>query len=374
MLAQHSTQDIVDSPDLQAQFSALTHHYSALAKSNGFEGLYTRCDPEVGLYAIIAIHSTQRGPAIGGCRCISYTLMQDAFEDAMRLGQAMSYKSALHHLPHGGAKAVLIRPAVIHNRQAYFQAFADFVESLEGRYLTSLDSGTETTDMDIISTHTEYVLGTTQQQIDPADSPSPYTALGVYKSIEAMSAYLSPKRALTDLRVCVQGVGHVGRLLTERLHAAGAHITVSDIDPDRAEFCRRHLGVDVVPHTQAHQVDCDIYSPCALGSVLNHTTIPELNCNAIVGAANNQLSDHLDALALQKRNILYAPDFLVSGGGLIHVASIYHDLTHDVTQSRINAIAPRLTQILMQAKKENRSPHQIACAQAEMSLSDPIAT
>lgn len=368
MLASHTIESQANAPDLAVQFKQLAERYTKLAQARGFEGLYTRCDPEIGLFAIVAIHSTTRGPAIGGCRCLPYASMDAAFEDALRLGKTMSYKAALHQLPHGGAKAVLIRPPKIHDRKAYFQAFADFVDTLEGRYLTSLDSGTETADLDIISTHTKHVLGTTHQQIDPADSPSPYTAIGAFESIQAVNAFLWPDRPLNNLHVCIQGIGHVGTYLAQLLHASGVQLTVVDIDSALTAHCQEHYGAQVALPDAAHRVQCDIFSPCALGNVLNAETIPEIAAAAVVGAANNQLSTQADAFALAERNILYAPDFLVSGGGLIHVASLYNQLGSDITQTRIKAIRPLLTQILEQAKMESRTPHHIASDLADLSL------
>jgi leucine dehydrogenase len=278
--------------------------------------LHIARDGATGMKAMVAIHDTRLGPAIGGCRFIEYDDERDAVIDALRLARGMTYKAALARLPHGGAKAVMIRPKKVFDRAAMFRAFGRFVDGLGGRYFTSEDSGTGLEDMEVVSTVTKQVVGTGAGSGDP----SPFTALGVRRGIEACVKLKLGRSSMEDIHVAVQGVGHVGYHLCKELHAQGAKLSVADIDPLKAERAQREFGANVVPLERIFDVECDVLSPCALGSALNDDTIPRLRCMVVAGAANNQLAESRHGDDLQSRGILYAPDYAINAGGLINVA------------------------------------------------------
>ena len=283
-----------------------------------YENVYFKVDKKTGLKAIIAIHSTKRGPTLGGCRCMHYPNTIAALKDAVRLSRAMTYKAALAGVPHGGGKAVLLAPDKIVDRRACFTAFARFVNQLDGRYITAEDSGTSMQDMDIIAEHTPYVAGTTKL----AD-PSPYTAIGVFLGIRAAVKFKLGKDDLKGVHVAVQGLGNVGYDLVGDLHEAGAKITVADINEAVVAKCVAEFNVDVVAADDIYKVDCDVFTPCALGAVINEETIPLLKAKIIAGSANNQLDHNSTGEILHKNNILYVPDYVINAGGLIHAAIHY---------------------------------------------------
>jgi len=329
----------------------------------GLTDLHFGLDPATGLKAIIAIHSTARGPAIGGCRFIHYQREQDAITDALRLARGMSYKAALAGLPHGGGKAVIIHPEGPFDRTALMQAFGRMVNQLGGRYITAMDSGTLVSDMDAIATQTRFVSCTS----DSGD-PSPHTALGVFEGIMAAVQHRLDRSSLNGLSVAVQGLGHVGYALAERLHRAGAELYVADTDPERTERCVREFRAQAVPPDAIYDAPADIFSPCGLGAVLNSDTIPRLNCAIVAGSANNQLATDEDGDRLRQRRILYAPDYVINAGGLIHVAMHHAGHPRSERDARIRAIATTLTRLFAEAERCRQSPHQVADRQAEQLL------
>lgn len=279
------------------------------------EGLHLAQDPATGLKAIIAIHSTRLGPALGGCRYLPYPNDEAAIGDAIRLAQGMSYKAALAGLEQGGGKAVIIRPPHLDNRGALFEAFGRFIESLGGRYITAVDSGTSSADMDCIAQQTRHVTSTTQ-----AGDPSPHTALGVFAGIRASAQARLGSDDLEGLRVAVQGLGHVGYALAEQLAAVGAELLVCDLDPGRVQLAVEQLGAHPLAPEALLSTPCDILAPCGLGGVLTSQSVSQLRCAAVAGAANNQLERPEVADELEARGILYAPDYVINSGGLIYVA------------------------------------------------------
>lgn len=336
------------------------------AKELNFGELHFKMDPSTGLFAVVAIHSTKLGPAIGGCRCISYTSTEAAILDAVRLAYMMSYKAAICALPHGGAKAVLMKPAQILDRRAYFESFAEFVNQLNGRYVTAVDSGTEVSDMDIISTKTPYVTCTTE---GGGGDPSPFTAIGVKRGIEAAVEFKLGKTDLSGIHVAIQGVGHVGFYLAKDLHEAGARLTVTDVNEANARRCAKEFGADVVSPENIYQVECDVFSPCALGAVLNTHTIPQLNTHIVAGSANNQLKDiGRDDQHLFERGILYAPDFLINAGGLIYASAAYDHGSLEQARNQISHIYDACLNIFERAKAENKPTSYIAKVIAEERL------
>jgi leucine dehydrogenase len=327
------------------------------AKELKFGELHFKMDPATGLFAIIAIHSTKLGPAIGGCRCIAYASTHAAILDAVRLAHMMSYKAAICGLPHGGAKAVLIKPDSILQRSNYFHAFGEFVDQLNGRYVTAVDSGTDVPDMDLIAQRTSFVTCSSQMGGDP----SPLTAVGVKRGIEAAVKFKFGKDDLKDIHVAIQGAGHVGHSLASLLSAAGARLTMTDINTSTLKRCVAEFGVTPVTPEEIYQIKCDVFAPCALGAVLNAKTIAELNTEIVAGSANNQLKDLIaDDQRLFQKGILYAPDFLINAGGLIYAAAAYDHGSLERAEQRIHHIYEASLEIFKRAKAENQPTNHIA--------------
>ncbi len=276
-------------------------------------------DKASGLKAIVAIHDSRLGPALGGCRFLEYDTDEQALIDALRLARGMTYKAALAGLPHGGGKSVIIRPKQHFDRVALFRAFGRFVENLGGHYITAEDSGTGLEDMEVVRTVTKHVTGVDVSHGGSGD-PSPFTALGVRRGIEACVKFRLGREQLEGVHVAVQGVGHVGYHLCKELHAAGAKLSVADVDPLKAERAQREFGATIVPLDKIFELECDVIAPCALGSALNDTTIARIRAKIVAGAANNQLAEPRHGDDLHARGILYAPDYAINAGGLINVA------------------------------------------------------
>ena len=271
---------------------------------------------ETGLRAIVAIHSTRLGPGLGGTRFRPYASDEEALEDVLRLSRAMTYKAAAAGLPLGGGKAVILGDPATDRTDAMMRTYGRFLESLGGRYLTAEDVGTTTADMDLLAQETRYVTGTSAGSGDP----SPATAVGVLHAMRAVAEHLWGQPSLRDRRVVVQGVGKVGSALVGHLHEDGARVTVADIRSEAVERTLRTWPVERVDNDHAHTTECDIYAPCALGGALSPATIPELRCQAVVGAANNQLAEPGGADALAAAGTLWAPDYIVNAGGIINIA------------------------------------------------------
>src|SRR5262245_50582566 len=284
-----------------------------------FGEVHFKLDKATQLRAIVAIHDSRLGPALGGCRFIEYDRDEAAYVDALRLARGMTYKAALAGLAHGGGKSVIIRPKHHFDRVALFRAFGRFIEDLRGHYITAEDSGTGLEDMEIIRAQTKHVTG-----IDPthggSGDPSPFTALGVRRGIEACVKFKLNKDSLQGIHVAVQGVGHVGYYLCKELHSAGAKLTVADVDKLKSERAKREFGAAVTDINRVAEVDCDVFAPCALGAGMNDDTIPHLRAPIVAGAANNQLLEPRHGDDLHARGILYAPDYAINAGGLVNVA------------------------------------------------------
>ncbi|QQE87995.1 Leu/Phe/Val dehydrogenase [Azotobacter chroococcum] len=332
----------------------------ALMKAARLEALHLARDPVTGLEAIIAIHNTRLGPALGGCRFLDYPDTESAVRDAMRLAQGMSYKAALAGLELGGGKAVLIRPPHIGDRCTLFQAFGRFIDSLGGRYITAVDSGTSSADMDCIARETRHVTSTTDE-----GDPSPHTAEGVFAGIRATAQARLGCEELEGLRIAVQGLGHVGYALVERLAAAGAELLVSDLDQGRVQQAVEHLGARPVASDALLCEPCDILVPCGLGGILNAESVGALRCAAVAGAANNQLAGPEVADLLQRRGILYAPDYVINAGGLVYVALRHRGESDESIGAHLGGIRQRLSAIYARAQAEERSPARIADEEAE---------
>ncbi len=334
------------------------------ALQHGFGDIHFKVDESIGFCAIIAIHNTHRGPALGGCRFIEYPDYSTAIYDAMRLARGMSYKNASVNLPLGGGKSVIIKPKGAFDRALYFAKFGEFVEELGGRYITALDSGTLLSDMDIIAEKTSYVASLSQHHGDP----SPSTAQGVLQGIKAAVAYKLNKKSLAGLHIAIQGLGHVGYDLACHLKALGASLTVADINPLQVEKAIRELGAKSLPTDIIHTVPCDVFSPCALGGVLDENNINSLQTTIVAGAANNQLAHAYNGQQLHNKGILYAPDYIINAGGVIFAANKYFKHSASELDHQINAIPHSLTEIFKRSALENKPTSEIADIIAEEKL------
>lgn len=341
-----------------------TPHHTGLdrlfryAEFLNFGEVHIKFDHATGLRAIIAIHNLKRGAAIGGCRFVHYDTSDDAVEDVLRLAKMMSFKSAISDLAHGGAKSVIMLPKVVKNREALFEAFGDFVNTLGGRYITAVDSGTSPIDMDIIARRTRYVTCTSSSG-NSAD-PSPQTAFGVKRAIEAAVKFKLHKDSLEGVHVAIQGVGHVGYFLAKELKTLGAKLTVADTNPKALQRCVDEFDATVCAVDAIYDVKADVFAPCALGAILNLETIHRLNVAIVAGSANNQLAHHQHGDALLERGILYAPDFVINAGGLIQVDVIYDGGDQKKAHAKIADIYHTTMNIFERAKKENRSTSDVA--------------
>jgi leucine dehydrogenase len=285
----------------------------------GHEQIVFCNDPASGLKAIIAIHSTVLGPALGGCRFWNYRSEEDAISDVLRLSRGMTYKAALANLPLGGGKSVIIGDPDRLKTKELFRAFGKFVNSMGGRYITAEDVNVRVEDMNIVAAETAFVTGTTSVAGGSGD-PSPVTALGVFSGIKAAVKHRLHRDSLTGIRVAVQGCGAVGSHLCQLLAEAGAKLVVADISAQATAKIREKYQAEIVPTESIHQQAVEVYSPCALGGILNPSSIAEVKAPIIAGGANNQLLDEVrDSEALRTRNILYAPDYVINAGGLINV-------------------------------------------------------
>jgi leucine dehydrogenase len=284
----------------------------------GHEQLVVCSDEGAGYRGIIAIHDTTLGPALGGTRFWNYASDEEAIIDALRLARGMTYKNAVAGLNLGGGKSVILGDNRAPNREMIFRAHGRFVESLGGRYVTAEDVGTSTSDMDFVHMETEYVAGLANKSGDP----SPVTAHGVFRAIEASAKYKWGSPALAGKTVTVQGLGNVGTYLARELHAAGARLIVTDIRPERVKRVVEETGARAVDGDEIYSTKADIFAPCALGAIINDQTIPKLKVDIVCGGANNQLHEpDKHGEALEKRGILYAPDFVANAGGVINVYS-----------------------------------------------------
>ncbi len=333
--------------------------------------LHMHRDAATSLQAIVAVHDSRLGPALGGCRFIPYQNESAAIVDALRLARGMTYKAAISDIPHGGGKAVIMRPPGRFDRAALFRAFGRFVHHLGGHYITAEDSGTSVEDMEAIRSVTTHVTGVRPEHGGSGD-PSPFTALGVRRGIQALARFALGRSDLEGLHVAVQGVGHVGYHLCGELHARGAELTVADIDPLKAERAERDFGARVVPLEQIYEVACDVFSPCALGSALNDETIPRLRCKIVAGAANNQLAEPKHGNALFHRGIVYAPDFALNAGGLINVASEVSGYDEADVRARVDRIHDRIYEIVDRASRAMSPTHRVAHMMAQEKLAAAV--
>lgn len=285
---------------------------------DGHEQVVFGFDPVSGLKTIIAIHSTSLGPALGGTRFFPYDSEADAIEDVLRLSKGMTYKSAAAGLDLGGGKAVIIGDPHTDKSERLFRAYGRFVDSLGGRYITAEDVGTTVDDLTMVARETRWAVGTPVAEGGSGD-PSPVTARGLFAAARATAEHRFGDPDLTGRLFVVQGVGKVGTAFVRHLVEARAEVIVADAYEPAVDEIVESFGVKTVDPDDVFDLECDVFSPCALGAVLNEETIPRLRCSAVVGSANNQLATREDARRLAERDILYAPDFVINAGGLINV-------------------------------------------------------
>jgi len=329
------------------------------------EGVHAFYDRDSGLSAIIAIHSTTRGPAAGGTRFWHYARSDDAMTDALRLSRGMSYKNALAGLPMGGGKAVILADRNLTKTPAMLAAFGRAVESLGGRYVTAQDVGMSGDDLVAVAAHTRHITGLPVAKRAAGGDSGPATALGVYLGIRAAARRTLGSEDMAGVRVAIQGIGSVGGGVARRLAADGAILTLADVDADRVKLLASDIGATAVASDAILSVEADILSPCALGAVLDEKSIPALRVKAVAGGANNQLATPADGARLAARDILFAPDYVINAGGIINVALQYlggHSQA-DV-ESRVAGIPARLDSIWDESGLTGTPPGEVADAMA----------
>lgn len=320
-------------------------------------------DASVGLVGFIAIHSTLLGPAAGGLRMRPYASEEEALTDVKRLSEGMTYKNAAAGLPLGGGKAVIIGDPRAQKSPELLRAFARAIEGLNGRYITAEDMGMSPADMALLAEETGCVAGLPDGEFASGD-PSPVTARGIFNAICTARSHKHGSRDLAGLSIAVQGLGHVGWYLCRFLSEAGAKLIVTDIDATRVEQAVSEFGARPVALNEIYGVQADIFAPCAIGGILNPATIPQLKADIVAGGANNQLASPADAAALHERGILYAPDFVANGGGIINVATEILKIAdrEGFVAEKLAALDATLATILQQARTENTSPDAVAAA------------
>jgi leucine dehydrogenase len=328
------------------------------------ESVHFGSDPDTGLRTIVAIHSTALGPSLGGTRFYPYADERDALVDVLRLAKGMTYKAACAGLAQGGGKAVIIGDPAVLASDALFRSYGRFIDGLAGRYVTAEDVGTTVANMEVVARVTPHVRGLDRSHGGSGD-PSPATARGVVAGMRAVAERVWGSADLAGRRIAIKGIGKVGMSLAERLAAIGSDLVVADIDEGATDRAARELGAKVVAVDEIHRIDCDIFSPCALGADLNPTSIPQLACAAIAGSANNQLLDGSDAAAIATRGILYAPDFVVNAGGIINIAAEHGGYSVEKAATMVDRIYDNLREVF-----ETADDHGIGTEAAAERIAD----
>ena len=320
-------------------------------------------DEAAGYHGIVAIHSTKLGPAVGGTRVWPYRSFDEALTDALRLSRGMTYKAALAGLPFGGGKSVIIAESRKMDRESVFRAHGRFINHFNGQYITGEDVGTTPADMELVRQETPYAAGLAHKSGDP----SPFTAHGVFRAMQAAAFHRWKSANLTGRAVAIQGCGSVGYQLARELHKAGARLMVADIDSAKAARVANEVGAKQVEPDKIFDADAEILAPCALGGILNDETIPRLRVALVCGAANNQLGEDRHAEALEARGILYVPDYVANAGGIINGAREMGRAPVD-SNAAIEAIYDTVLQILAMAAAQHIAPARAADRLAEARL------
>jgi leucine dehydrogenase len=330
------------------------------------EGVHIFRDPASGLTAVIAIHSTALGPSAGGVRFWHYAEKSAAITDALRLSRGMSYKNAMAGLPMGGGKGVILAGEDREKTPELLAAFGRAVDSLGGRYITAQDVGMSEADMIALSQVTRYVSGLPPKDGGAGGNPGPSTAQGVFLGVKAAIKYRLGADSAKDVRIAIQGVGSVGGGLARLLAAEGARLTIADVNIDRARTLAKEIGASTVPATEIMAVDADVFSPNALGAILEKESIGKLKAGIVAGGANNQLATRADGKRVLERGILYAPDYVINAGGIINVALEYlgqGDRTE--VKNRIEQIPARLTGIWQESERTDTPASEVADTMAK---------
>ena len=330
----------------------------------GHEQVVFSQDASCGYRGIIAIHSTVLGPAVGGTRFWKYASEEEALVDALRLSRGMTYKCAVAGLPWGGGKSIILDDGQLKDREKLLRAHGRFIDRLGGRYITAEDVGTSPADMEIIALETSYVGGL----IGKGGDPSPLTALGVFRSMQASAQHRWESDELRGKRVAIQGCGNVGSNLAKLLHEAGARLIVSDVDEKKVKRAVEELGADSASPKAIFSVEADIFAPCALGGIINDETIPLLKAQIVCGAANNQLLEPRHGNALEERGILYAPDYVANSGGVLSGGAELFGWTSERVRAEVLAIYDTLLSVFAIAKTDGIPTYKAADSLAEHRL------
>lgn len=339
--------------------------FEALAK-RGHEQLVFWSEPTIGYKGIIAIHDTTLGPALGGTRFWNYRCDEEAVTDVLRLSRGMTYKASVAGLNLGGGKSVIIGDNKTMHREMIFRAHGRAVESLKGRYITAEDVGTSVDDMEYVRMETESVAGVRGRSGDP----SPVTAYGVYRGIKAAAEYRYGNDELADKHLAVQGLGHVGYYVCKYLSEDGARLTVTDIDAELVQTAVNEFGATAVKPDDIYAVDADIFTPCALGAVVNDDTLEVLKVDIVAGAANNVLQRAEHGAKLHERDVLYAPDYVINAGGLCNVYGEIHGWTAEQSKQKAGEIYNTLLRIFERAAADGIPTSQAADRVAEQRIMD----
>lgn len=317
-----------------------------------------------GLKAVICIHDTTLGPALGGTRMWNYATEEDAILDALRLARGMTYKNAAAGLNLGGGKTVIIGDSRTQKSEELFRAFGRYVQSLNGRYITAEDVGTNVQDMDWIHMETKFVTGVSSSYGSSGD-PSPMTALGVWKGMKAAAKEAFGSDSLEGKTIAIQGLGHVGYYLAKHLTDEGARLVVTDINPESVKRVVREFVATPVNPEEIFRVKCDIFAPCALGAVINDETIPQLQCQVVAGAANNVLKEERHGDKLHEMGILYAPDYVINAGGVINVADELEGYNYERALKKVETVYDNVAKVIAIAKRDNIPTYKAADRMAE---------
>jgi len=336
-------------------------------KATGHEQLLFCSDRASGLRAIIAIHSTRLGPALGGCRMWPYATFDAALTDVLRLSRAMTYKAAVAGLPLGGGKSVIWGDPKKDKTKDRLMAFAKQVDSLGGRYIVAEDVGIGLPDIEQIRQGTRHVAGYAMEQGGSGD-PSPATAYGVFNGMRACLEEVFGDGSFKGRKVAIQGLGKVGFALAKLLHEAGARLSISDMDPERVAMGSRAFGADPFLGHEIYRVECDIFSPCAMGGFINERTIPRLSTPIVAGAANNQLENPNAAALLAEHKILYAPDYVINAGGLINISDELLGYSKERAYQKVARIYDQLKAVFSLAKQRSIYTAEAADRLAEARL------
>lgn len=338
----------------------------------GYEQVVEVIDESVNLHGIVAIHSTHLGPACGGIRAYPYSSFDQALTDVLRLSKGMTYKSAVAQTGTGGAKSVLILQKSQPKTKELLMSFAEAINFFKGRYYGGEDMGITAADLAIMRQITPYVVGLVISE--SSGDPSTFTARGGFRGIQAVCKKIWGDPSVRGKKIAVQGLGSVGMKLIQHLFWEGAELIVTDINPLLVEEAVTHWGAKSVSPEEIYQIECDIFTPCAIGGILNAQTIPLLKCRAVAGIANNQLLKDEDGKALAERSILYAPDFVINAGGLINISSEVKHKKYDPIYSRdhVDHLYDVLISIFKWAERDGTSTHQVALEMAEHALHEPI--